>query len=155
MSPVVWIEAWPSSFWTAFRVAGGVEHALTGGVPRLVHALAAGGALRHDPCGRESPVPPRVHAVDAHRLRRVNGDLRPVAFHAGHQVVVGLRLDFEDVPFEVQPERRVGDGQFAHLLALREDRQAAALVVEVLELDGLQRALTSITPSGPSTIWRR
>ncbi len=49
-------------------------------------------------------------------------------------------LDFEDVPFEVQPERRVGDGQFADLLTLREDRQAAALVVEVLELDGLQRA---------------
>lgn len=32
----------------------------------------------------------------------------PLPFHAGHQVVVGLRFDFEDVPFEVQPERRVG-----------------------------------------------
>jgi hypothetical protein len=55
--------------------------------------------------------------------------------------VVGLGFDFDDVAFEVKPERRVGDGQFADLLALREDRQAAALVVEVLELDRLQRAL--------------
>lgn len=29
--------------------------------------------------------------------------------------MVGLRFDFEDVPFEVEPERRVGDGQFADL----------------------------------------
>ncbi|HEV2974232.1 MAG TPA: hypothetical protein VGX69_04460 [Solirubrobacteraceae bacterium] len=43
--------------------------------------------------------------------------------------------------FEVAPERAVGQGQLAHLLALREDRQALALVVEVLELDGLQCAL--------------
>ncbi len=67
--------------------------------------------------------------------------LARVALHARHQVVVGLGFDFDDVPFEVQPEWRVRDGQFAHLLALREDRQTAALVVEVLELDGLQCAL--------------
>jgi hypothetical protein len=36
---------------------------------------------------------------------------------------------------------RWGRGQLAHLLALREDRQALALVVEVLELDRLKRAL--------------
>ena len=35
----------------------------------------------------------------------------------------------------------IGDGQLADLLTLREDRQPAALVVEVLELDRLQSAL--------------
>jgi hypothetical protein len=45
------------------------------------------------------------------------------------------------VVFEVVPECAVGEGQLTHLLALREDRQALALVVEVLELDGLERAL--------------
>jgi hypothetical protein len=33
--------------------------------------------------------------------------------------VVRLGFDFEDVPFKIQPERGVGDGQLADLLALR------------------------------------
>jgi hypothetical protein len=59
---------------------------------------------------------------------------RDVSLTAG---LARLGFDFEDVPFKIQPERGVGDGQLAHLLALREDPQAATLVVEVLELDGL------------------
>jgi hypothetical protein len=50
-------------------------------------------------------------------------------------------LGVEDVALEVVPERGVGDREVADLLALGEDRQALADVVEVLELDGLQRAL--------------
>jgi site-specific DNA recombinase len=126
------------------QVSRGVEDALAGGVPRLVHPLAAGGALWDDSRVCEPPVPPRVHPVDAHWLRRVAGHLRSVALHPGHQVMVGLRFDFEDMPFEIQPERGVGDGQLADLLALREDRQPSALVVEVLELDGLERALAQV-----------
>ena len=53
----------------------------------------------------------------------------------------GLGFDVEDVVFEVVPEAAVGEGQLAYPLALREDRQAAALVVEVLELHRHQRAL--------------
>ena len=74
------------------------------------------------------------------------GDLRAYEVSgcslAGRQeVVVGLCFSFEDVEFEVFPEGRVGQRDFSDLLALREDRQATALVVEVLELDGPQSAL--------------
>ncbi len=65
--------------------------------------------------------------------------------------MVGPRFDFDDVAFEIEPERRVGDGQFADLLALREDRQGAALVVEVLELDGLQCALAQAVVEAKAT----
>ena len=83
-----------------------------------------------------------MRAVAAHRLVGVaaHADAGDRALRA-QQVVRGLRADVEDVAFEVEPERAVGEGQLADLLALREDRQAPALVVEVLELDGLQRAL--------------
>jgi hypothetical protein len=60
---------------------------------------------------------------------------------ARHQEVVRLGLGVEDQPLEVVPERRVGDRQVAHLAALGEDRQPLADVVEVLELDRLQRPL--------------
>ena len=83
-----------------------------------------------------------MRSVAAHRLVRVaaHADAGDRALRA-QQVVRGLRADVEDVVFEVVPERAVGDGQLADLLALREDRQALTLVVEVLELDGLERAL--------------
>ena len=48
------------------QVAGGVEHALAGGVAALVHPLAAGRALGHDPGGGEAAVPSVVRAVAAH-----------------------------------------------------------------------------------------
>jgi hypothetical protein len=54
---------------------------------------------------------------------------------------LGLDLDLEGMALEVEPERRLGDRELAHLLALGEDRQAPALMVEVLELDLLERAL--------------
>jgi hypothetical protein len=67
MSPVVWIEVWPSSFWTALRLPV-VEHALAGGVAALVHLLAAGRARRDDAGGGEAAIPPVVRGVAAHRL---------------------------------------------------------------------------------------
>ena len=57
-----------------------------------------------------------------------------VGVAAGQQVVAGLRLVLEDDSFEVAPEHGIGDRELADLLALREDRQAAAVGVEVLEL---------------------
>ena len=41
MSPVVWIDSWPSSFWTAFRVPGPVEDSLASAVTSFVHPLPA------------------------------------------------------------------------------------------------------------------
>ena len=52
-----------------------------------------------------------------------------------------LGLDVLDVALEVEPEGGVGEGELANALALREHREALAEVVEVLELDPLQRAL--------------
>lgn len=43
---------------------------------------------------------------------------------------------------EIHPERGVGDGHLADLLALREDRKPLTLVVEVLELDRFQSAFS-------------
>lgn len=83
-----------------------------------------------------------MRGVAAHRFVGVaaHADARDRALRT-QQVARGLGADVEDVVFEVMPEGAVGDGQLAHLLALRDDRQALALVVEVLELDGLERAL--------------
>ena len=134
-----------------FQVPGRVEHALAGGVPRLVHPLAAGRSRLDDPGPLEAAVPPVVEAVVAHRL--VGESAHPVLDRLAvlvtggprllllHQVVGRLRLGFEDQPLEVEPELRVRDRQLAHLLALREHRHPLAVVVEVLELDRLQRAL--------------
>jgi hypothetical protein len=107
-----------------------------------VHPLAAGRAGRDDAGGREAAIPPVVRCVAAHRLGGIaaHADARDRALRA-EQVVRGLGFDVEDVVFKVVPERAVGERQLADLLALREDRQAAALVVEVLELDCLECAL--------------
>jgi hypothetical protein len=59
-----------------------------------------------------------------------------------HEVVVRLGLDVEDVALEVEPERGVGDRQLAYLLSLGEDRDALAGMVDVLELDRLEGALS-------------
>lgn len=123
------------------EVARRVEHALAGGVTRLVHALAARRALGDDAGTLEAPVPPLVHPVDAHRLVREPLRARLVAGLSGHQEVCRLDLGVEDVALEVVPERRVRDRDVADVGALREDREALARVVEVLELDRLQRAL--------------
>ena len=45
-----------------------VEHALAGGVPRLVHLLARGLALGDYARPLKAAVPPAMEAVDAHRL---------------------------------------------------------------------------------------
>jgi hypothetical protein len=54
---------------------------------------------------------------------------------------LGFRLD--EQPPQVDPERRLRDRDFAHLLAFGEDRQTLAVMVEVPELDALEGA-----PSG-------
>jgi hypothetical protein len=106
MSPVVWIEAWPSSFWTAFRL-------------------------------------PVASSTRWPAVWRLVCSFSPL-------VVSGATMSWE-VVFEVVPERAVGEGQLAHLLALCEDRQALALVVEVLELDGLRNTrLLRQEPEGVS-----
>ena len=53
-----------------------------------------------------------------------------------------LCLGIKDVTLEVEPESRVGDWDLPDLPTLREDIEALAGVVKVLELDRLQRALT-------------
>jgi len=55
--------------------------------------------------------------------------------------VVRLNLGLEDQALEVEPETGVEDRKLADLPALSEDRQPFAVVVEVLELNALQRAL--------------
>jgi hypothetical protein len=72
------------------------------------------------------PMPMLVRAADRDR---------PLATK---QVVVGLGLRVEDVALQVEPEVGVGDRQFADLLALGEDRQPSALMIEVFEPDRLQ-----------------
>jgi hypothetical protein len=57
------------------------------------------------------------------------------------QVVVVPSTNVEDVPLQVFPEVGIRDWQLADLLALREDREALALVIEVLELDRAQGPL--------------
>jgi hypothetical protein len=52
-----------------------------------------------------------------------------------------LGLGVQDQALEVEPEVGVHDRELAHRLPLREDREAVALVVEVLELDVLEGAL--------------
>jgi hypothetical protein len=49
------------------------------------------------------------------------------------QEVVRLGFGFEDVAFEVFPERQVGDRDFANLLTLGEDRQPTPLVIAYSE----------------------
>jgi hypothetical protein len=56
------------------------------------------------------------------------------------EVVVRLRLGLHDQAPDVIPEARVGDRQLAYLLGLGEHGQAFPVVVEVPELDGLQRS---------------
>lgn len=48
-----------------------------------------------------------------------------------HEVVLGPGLYVLDVALEVCPELRVGDRDLSDLLALREDGQTLALMVEV------------------------
>jgi len=55
--------------------------------------------------------------------------------------VTALRLDIEDQPFEVHPERLIRNRKLTDLLALREDRQTLALVIEVIELQELEEVL--------------
>jgi hypothetical protein len=52
-----------------------------------------------------------------------------------------LSLHVDDELPEVVPEAGVGDWEVADLPALREHREPLSIVVEVLELDALQRAL--------------
>jgi hypothetical protein len=125
------------------QVPGRVEKTFAGGMPRLVHPLAAGRAVHDDPGPLKTAVPPVVQAVVAHRLIREAADPvldRLAVLVTGtprllllHQAMRRLRLDGEDQPFEVEPELRVGDRQLAYLLALREHRQSFAVVVEVLD----------------------
>ena len=161
MSPVVEIDEWPRSFWTAFRLPRVVEDALAGGVPGLVHPFARRLAGCDDPGPFEASVPPPVEAVDAHRLVAVldrsilsGGSFLFLVLRvpagdgvlAAEQVLVRLRLPVEDVPLEVVPERGVDDRDRLHLRALREDGEASLCVVEVPELDALQCALCGFPP---------
>jgi hypothetical protein len=93
-----------------------------------------------------------VKAVVAHRLvgvlkhlhLRVSG-LAVVAAEdrllPAEQEVVGLGARLELELLEVVPERDVHDRELADALALGEDREPAAVRVEVLELDEAQGAL--------------
>jgi hypothetical protein len=131
-----------------FEVPGHVEDSLAGGVTGLVHPLAAARAGGDDPGALEASVPPRMQAVTAHRLiwEQVGHGAPNLGlafrdrFAPGEQEVVRLRLCLDDQPSEVVPELRLRDRDVSHLLTLRENREPLAVVVEVLELDLLQRA---------------
>jgi hypothetical protein len=49
--------------------------------------------------------------------------------------VLGAGFHVPDVALQVGPELGLGDWDLSDLLALREDGQALALMIEVLELD--------------------
>jgi hypothetical protein len=66
-----------------------------------------------------------------------------VGVAAGQQVVAGLRLVLEDDSFEVEPEHGIVDRELADLLALREDRQAAAMVSKCLNCTAVRAPLRS------------
>ena len=58
-----------------------------------------------------------------------------------HEVVLGAGFHVPDVALQVGPELGLRDWDLSDLLALREDGQALALMIEVLELDGLEGSL--------------
>ncbi len=58
-----------------------------------------------------------------------------------HEVVLGPGFHVSGMTLQVGPEIRLGDWDLSDLLALCEDGQALALMVEVLELDGLEGSL--------------
>ena len=64
-----------------------------------------------------------------------------MAARARHEEMVWLRSGVEDMALEIGPERWSRDRDVAHLPALRGDRQAPALIVEVLDLDRSQCTL--------------
>jgi hypothetical protein len=144
MSPVVWIDSWPSSFWTAFRVPGPVEDSLASAVTSFVQPLPAGRALRDDPGASQSCSPWAPIGFSGKRCSTgtscpVSGSVCGIDFRR-EQVVVRLGAGLENHALEVEPEARLRDRHVADPFDLGEDRQPLARVVKVLELHALQRA---------------
>jgi hypothetical protein len=89
-----------------------------------------------------------VQAVAAHRRLREAVDhgsaFDGLAFRdrflLRKEVVLRTSFLFDDQSTELIPKRRIGNRYLANPLALREDRQSLPVMVEVLELDALERA---------------